>query len=34
MSNQISQFKLLVYETIKLKIKQVEDGILIKNHVE
>lgn len=33
MSNQISQFKLLVYETIKLKIKQVEDGILIKNHV-
>lgn len=34
MSNQISQFKLLVYETIKLMIKQVEDGILIKNHVE
>lgn len=32
MSNQISHFKLLGYETIKLKIKQVEDGILIKDH--
>lgn len=33
MSNQISHSKLLADEIVKLKIKQIEEGILIKDHV-